>query len=224
MIFIEGGIYCPGWGDKIVTVADFWMDETPVTVAQYKEAVDAGACTPPYGVDKDSRSNWNVAGRENHPVNCVDWYQACAYAKWAGKRLPTEAEWEWAARGRDEARTYPWGTSAPEEKDLLCWNGYGNDLGRGRGQFWIKGNDRESTSPVGSYRYGNSRDGLKDMAGNVWEWTATVSVDYSKTKTAMAKGGAYNSENVCHVENKFWQEFARKFRDSTIGFRCVISD
>jgi formylglycine-generating enzyme len=182
------------------------MDETPVTVAQYLEAVKAGACTPPNGVDENRRSNWGVRGRESHPVNCVDWHQACEYAKWAGKRLPTEEEWEWAARGGDEARLYPWGNEPPNNQ--LCWNGEGNDLG-----FC----NRESTSPVGSYPKGNSRHGLKDMAGNVWEWTTSAS------ELKVGRGGSWFSNDPDFVRASYRFIFSDTIRRYNLGFRCVRS-
>lgn len=210
MVFILGCTYGMGEWDDFVTVADFWMDETPVTVAQYREAVEAGACTPPDGVDKNKWSNWGVVGRENHPVNCVDWRQACAYAKWAGKRLPNEEEWEWAARGGDEARLYPWGNEKPSNQ--LCWNGKGNDLGE---------HNRWSTSPVGSYPKGDSRHGLKDMAGNVYEWTSSFYTSTSKGR--VSRGGSWYSGNPASVRASYRNDISPTDCSYSLGFRCVRS-
>ena len=210
MIFVPGGTFQMGERGDIVTVADFWMDETPVTVVQYLEAVKAGACTPPDGIDKDKYSNWDVEGRENHPVNCIDWFQAKGYCESLGKRLPTEAEWEWAARGGDEARLYPWGNEPPS--DQLCWNGPGNDLGE---------DNRESTSPVGSYPKGNSRHGLKDMAGNVWEWTSGAFVVNRATR--VARGGSWQGGYPKCVLSRGYILANPVNRLSYVGFRCVRS-
>lgn len=215
MVCIPGGVFrvdphLSKLKQCIVEVQDFWMDETPVTVAQYLEAVKAGACSPPDGVDKNKWSNWNVVGRENHPVNCIDWHQAKLYCESLGKRLPTEAELEWAARGGDEARTYPWGDEEPT--DQLCWDGKGNDLGE---------DNRESTSPVGSYPKGNSRHGLKDMAGNVWEWTA--SAYESAPEDRVLRGGGWVEHKCILVNTSVRVREHVTDRYGYLGFRCVRS-
>ena len=137
-----------------VTVRTFEMTKTQVTVEQYKACVDAGACTAP---DTGGSCNWGQSDRGKHPINCVDWHQAQAYAKWAGGRLPSEAEWEYAARSGGRDWKYPWGNgNATCERAVM----YDGDLGCGR----------ESTWPVCSKPRGNTTHGLCDMAGNVWEW------------------------------------------------------
>jgi formylglycine-generating enzyme required for sulfatase activity len=130
-----------------VTLDAFWIDKTEVTNEQYRQCVEAGACEEPSCWDN---ADLNAAAQ---PVVCVTWDDAHAYAEWAGGRLPTEAEWEKAARGTD-GRLYPWGESAPD-----CQ----------RANF--KGCSGR-TSTVGSYPTGASPYGALNMAGNVWEWVS----------------------------------------------------
>jgi len=140
-----------------VTLGGYYMDKTEVTVAAYGMCVTAGACTAPStGFD----CNWNVSGREGHPVNCVTWTQSGAYCAWAGKRLPTEAEWEKAARGTD-GRKYPWGNEATTCEYAVMDDG--TNGGCGTDSTW----DVCSKSPAGDSPYG-----LCDMSGNVWEWVS----------------------------------------------------
>ena len=132
-----------------VTVNSFEMAKTLVTVEQYKVCVDAKACTvPSAGPD----CNWGVPGRGKHPVNCVDWQQAQTFSAWEGGRLPTEAEWEYAARSGGRDQKYPWGDSPP-----TCEKAVFKGCGTG-------------TAPVCSKPAGNTAQGLCDAAGNVWEW------------------------------------------------------
>jgi formylglycine-generating enzyme len=133
----------------------FYIDRFEVTVAQYRACVTAGVCLAPAAGDG---FNWGHADRDAHPVNGVSWVDARAYCQWAGLRLPTEAEWEKAARGTD-GRTYPWG-----EETASCDRAVMDAGGWGCG--------RDSTWPVGSKPQGVSPYGAHDMAGNVWEWAA----------------------------------------------------
>jgi len=134
-----------------VALDSFWIMETEVTNAHYQQCVEAGACTPPKNIV------WQDEPHSNHPVTDVDWDQAAAYATWVGGRLPTEAEWEKAARGTDE-RMFPWPNSITDAT-YLNFNAQG-------------------TMAVGSFPAGASPYGLLDMAGNVEEW---VNDRYSPT-------------------------------------------
>jgi formylglycine-generating enzyme required for sulfatase activity len=149
-----------------VTLSAYYMDLDEVTVDDYAGCVSAGGCSPP---DTGSGCNWGSGGKGSHPINCVDWFQASAYCAWADKRLPTEAEWEKAARGGCETvagdcktgmRTYPWSEAAAS-----CTYAVMSDGGDGCGTG--------GTSPVGSNSpAGDGPYGLRDMSGNVWEWGA----------------------------------------------------
>jgi formylglycine-generating enzyme required for sulfatase activity len=153
--------------DVTLSLSEFYIDQTPVTSAEYKKFLEANPDQPvPFLADAIAQSyNWDKtmrtfpAGRDQFPVVLVNWGQASAYCKWAGGRLPSEAEWEKAARGSD-GRTWPWGNT------------------------WATGmaNTAESNlkdeSPVGQFPKGASPYGALDMVGNVWQWTSSSDKPY----------------------------------------------
>lgn len=156
--FRMGGLDSEAQSDEMpahsVTMKGFWMDKFEVTNAMFFACVQAGACEPPIYFKSETRDSYfNNAEFNDFPVVYVPWIQADAYCKWAGRRLPTEAEWEYAARGSD-FRTYPWGDERP-------------DSSRGNFNFFVG-----DTTRVGSYAAGASPFGVLDMAGNVAEWVS----------------------------------------------------
>jgi len=132
----------------------FWIDQVEVTNGMYNLCVQAGSCRPPVKINSDNRPEYfGNPEFQDYPVVNVAWYDANAYCLWAGRSLPTEAQWEYAARGNDK-RNFPWGDEPPNQYNSNSINLVGD------------------TSRVGSYAEGISPFGALDMAGNVWEWVA----------------------------------------------------
>ena len=189
-----------------VTLDAFLIDRTEVAQAEYAQCVEAGTCDQP-------KEGWDPASTPDLPVVGVSWYQAEKYCKWQGRRLPTEAEWEKAARGPD-GRIFPWGNEAPT-CDLAIFSSCPG-----------KTYSPCSTSPAGDSPYG-----LCDMAGNVQEWVADYydkayyevspsenpkGPDDSSNKIARGEGYAYSDVRVSKRE-----PVLPKKSDSDHGFRCA---
>jgi formylglycine-generating enzyme required for sulfatase activity len=143
-----------------VTVPSFEMLETEVTVSQYAACVAASVCVEPEtgGFCTEGFSNWGAEGREEHPANCVRWEEAAVFCAWVGGRLPSEAEWEYAARSAGQEIAFPWGETEPTCEVAVMYEG---TYGCGFGTY---------TMEVCSKPAGATDQGLCDMAGNVWEW------------------------------------------------------
>ena len=208
----------------------FMIDAGEVTVEAYMKCVSEQKCTAPGvhgpGVDEaavqrlGSKCNFLDPARVQHPVNCVDRNQAEAFCKYAGKRLPTEAEWEYAARGPD-ARIYPWGTAQPS-----CTRGVFAEGSEGRCA-------REGSSVAGSFPDGVSPYGVQDLAGNVREWVADAWDERAYGKAAKPDPRVVNIAARGIVRGGAWDSppgDLRAFRrvplnpatgDISTGFRCV---
>ena len=163
-ILIMGGLDVLRDSDEIpehqVKINAFWIDQVEVTNGMYGLCVKAGTCRLPVLLNSNLRSDYfSDPEFRDYPVIHVAWLDASTYCQWAGRRLPTEAEWERSARG-DDMRTFPWGDEPPNANN----SNSGNIVG--------------DTSRVGSYAEGASPFGALDMAGNVWEWVSDYYTAY----------------------------------------------
>jgi formylglycine-generating enzyme len=212
MAALAGGTFVMGERHDTVTVSPFCLDRTEVTVDAYAACVGSHRCTADHlgeltfdgaTFTADARCNYGTAGRGLHPMNCVDWTQAATYCRAQGKRLPTEEEWEWAARGGPLASTYPWGEGAPDLQ--ACWSGTAK---------------RAGTCVVGSNPLGDAPGGIHDLAGNVIEWTATSSSG-SDTTSHVARGGSWGDDDASGMRAADRVGVAPSYRmDYLLGFRC----
>ena len=187
---------------RTVYVADFLIDVYPVTNQDFKLFLDASGYTPEN--DEYFLDHWADGmyppEKADHPVVHVNWYDAMAYARWADKRLPTEEEWEKAARGTD-ARMYPWGNGFEPERCNTSESG-AND-----------------TTPVNKHDNGESPYGCYDMAGNVWEWTAS-SFSSGQQVTRFLRGGSWlDFEDLAKCAFRFSLNPSLCF--NFYGFRCA---
>ncbi len=232
MVYVQGGKFLMGNNEgkgnerptHEVCVEAFYIDRYPVTNEEYKRFVDAtGHPAPCYKVEWDNLNadeyNWDPdactppEGKEKHPVVLVTMEDAKAYAAWAGKRLPTEAEWERAARGTD-GRRWPWGNDFAKDR---C-NARGTGIG--------------TTTPVGQYSPdGDSPVGAGDMVGNVWEWTSSLFRPYPydandgrESEDAMGwrvlRGGSWTNDlDRTRCTARLDGDF---LFFNNVGFRCAV--
>jgi formylglycine-generating enzyme required for sulfatase activity len=195
-----------------VSVNAFYIDKYEVTNALYKQCVDQGACDPPQASNSSTHLNYYGNSEfDKYPVIYVTWNQAKAYCEWRGARLPTEAEWEKAARGTD-GRMYPWGDNLDE-----TFANFNYSVG--------------DTTPVGSYEKGKSPYGAYDMAGNVWEWVNSQDRPYPYTPDdgresptgddlRVARGGSWGFVGVS-VSSSYRYGFEATSSNLDLGFRCA---
>lgn len=181
---------------RSVHVASFEIDRNEVTQAEYRACVDAGACARPVrGFDPERHPR--------RPVTHVSWNEARAFCRWAGKRLPAEAEWELAARATD-GRIYPWGDEAP-----TCERAHTHDCGA-------------APADVGGRPAGASPFGVLDLAGNVDEWVEDRHAPYGApsvdAEQRVARGGAYDA---WHSRSTARNALQPDHRDALLGFRCA---
>lgn len=217
MIFLPGGTFVMGAASGLpeespptsVSVAAFWLDQTEVTTSSYASCVSTGVCTS--GGTGVGCNAGLVSERANHPINCVDEVQAGTYCNWQGKRLPSEAEWEFAASG-STGYVYPWGDVAPSATQI-CWSA---SLAL------------TSTCPVGSFPAGDSVDLIRDLAGNVDEWTSSELCPYPYVAGATCgnagravRGGAWTETLATNVRAARRYFVPLGTTSNLVGFRCA---
>lgn len=215
-------------GGVAVRVPAFEIDRNEVTVAEFRACVETGRCTAPLTNRRNRYCNYDHPGRDDHPVNCVDWSQAVAYCEQAGGRLPREAEWERAARAGSLSR-YPWG------QEVSCKQAVLDEISPGGSDREPDGCFTDATWPVGS-RPANAL-GLYDMHGNAGEWTATwyapdaISAMYAQGdldgpvdgRQRVVRGGSWDEDRP-NLRSSFRNVKPPQQGDAiygSIGFRCV---
>jgi formylglycine-generating enzyme required for sulfatase activity len=232
MVYVPAGQFQMGGPEEIgtgpgvhtVTLDGYWLDRTEVTNTQYEKCVTAGACQAP--ICSSQETTYGDSSKATHPVMCVDWYRAQAYCQWVGGRPPTEAEWEYAARG-PQGWDYPWGDTFDGIRLNYCDRNCESDT---RDASVDDGYAR--TAPVGSYPEGTSWCGALDMAGNVTEWVADWYGPYPSAAQSNPTGPQSGSLKVLRGGSFFTVDsFARSASRywtgpdssvSTFGFRCVV--
>jgi len=190
-------------------VATFDLDTTEVTVEDYRRCRDAGACT----VSHVGRQfcNEQATGRDKHPINCIDLTQAAAYCAFAGKRLPSEREWEYAASGGDEKREFSHGNEPPTESNACYHHPFGSC--------------EVASFPAGAF-------GLRDMTGNVWEWTQSEFRPYPSSGSLdpiragryyVYRGGSWSRRFPKWLRNALRNRYHPDEWSASIGVRCARS-
>jgi formylglycine-generating enzyme required for sulfatase activity len=216
---------------RVVLTRPFCIDATEVTVAAYVKCVEAGVCHEPWRYDPYSM----YPNHSDYPVNLVSWSKARMYCTWNSKRLPTEAEWEWAATGPDQ-RKYAWGNEPEPSCELADFTKYGAPKTQAGGDVGCHGG---GPSPVGSHPKGDRLWGdgaVSDLAGNVWEWVEDSLSTFSDKDAAEPavdplirnanslmhplRGGAWN-RSYAGMEITFRASAVYNYQVPGVGFRCV---
>ncbi|MGO8995749.1 MAG: SUMF1/EgtB/PvdO family nonheme iron enzyme [Polyangiaceae bacterium] len=255
MVTVPGGRFFMGSDDDLpaerpahhVTLTPYCIDVFEVTTDQYRACTERGDCRRASAMNEwngvsatehkvfDSLCNIRDPGRGRHPINCVDWEMASQYCAAHGARLPTEAEWEFAARSSD-GRRYPWGDDAPSPRFLNACGKECLDWGRrnhvDEAAMYQGGDGWPTTAPVGSFPEGRSKYGVQDLVGNVWEWVADYFGPYdgaahddprgpTSGAERVIRGGAWNGAYADWMRPTFRYHDPPETKSYGIGFRCA---
>lgn len=240
---VDADTECLDWEKPAhrVVLSPFWMDIHPVTVAEYAECVREGSCGKPEpallgGPVAASVRNWRKISRRNHPVTEINWQDAATYCRWKNKRLPTEAEYEYALRGGRTGDIYPWGAAEipPAGAGNYADESYKKRFPSGNPEEVFEGYDDRfaATSPV--CEFAPNRFGLCDISGNVEEWCADWYGDnyYAESPDRNPRGPSAGERRI--QRGASWTDSRRSARLSSrgvgappklgsvsVGFRCV---
>lgn len=197
MVLVPAGEFLYGDNNQRLSLSSFYMDKYELTTSRYAKFLQETGREKPYRWGEAS-PRWQAS----QPVMGVNWHDADAYCRWAGKRLPTEQEWEKAARGTD-GRKYPWGNEEPTSRHANM-----------RGSTSTEG--YFALTDVGSLKAGASPYGIHDMAGNVWEWTSS---DYGSSNKVI-RGGSW-SVTPPNLRSTYRLRNTPAYRQVRLGFRCA---
>jgi formylglycine-generating enzyme required for sulfatase activity len=236
----------------------FFMDTTEVTVSRYHACEQSGHCAPAhrrarFHRQEVSSADWQRseelhsrqcnagrAGREQHPINCVSYRQASSYCAQRGQRLPSEREWELAARGLS-GRRFPWGDAPPTAAhanacgpECTSWHQSVGLTGEIQGRLYDRDDGFPGTAPVASFPDGATPEAVYDLVGNVFEWTSGSPYSYATpaagaltgsldSTSAVIRGGSYNSGTPELLDPALRYAMRAELHSHGVGFRCAAS-
>jgi formylglycine-generating enzyme len=201
MVQMPAGAFSIHATNQAVTVDAYCIDTTEVIQDDYAVCVIAGSCAAP-GTDCGSSKS---TGKGRNPQTCVNYWQADAYCRFRHARLPSEAEWEWAARGGSRGTRFPWGDDPPG--DRICWSGGGTS--------------RSETCPIDAHPLDANPYGVRNLSGNAWEWTGAPAGNEPQQHSG--RGGYYANvdDSLVSAHNRPMLDESTRF--DGLSFRCAAA-